>query len=187
MSRRRVYASVSEKDKLYIKEHAGTMSDNEIAKELNLTRYAVQSIRLSYGFKRKRSFRGFQLCWDCDNATDFHKCSWVDTFTYPDGVVIENGLIAECPNFILDKKLRGDEKVKVKNIKNPKEFFETLNECKGQIELITEDGDRLNLKSKLCRYIAMTDIFSKAEIGELELLFSEPSDICKVLHFLIQE
>ena len=55
--------------------------------------------------------------------------------------------------------------MKITNISDPKGFFEMLKQCTGNIELVTEDGDRLNLKSKLCQYIAMTDIFSNAEIG----------------------
>ena len=43
--------------------------------------------------------------------------------------------------------------MKITNIDNPKEFFKELENCKGKIELITNEGDRLNLKSKLCQYI----------------------------------
>ena len=41
--------------------------------------------------------------------------------------------------------------MKINNIVNPKKFFETLERCKGRVELITDEGDRLNLKSKLCQ------------------------------------
>ena len=76
--------------------------------------------------------------------------------------------------------------MKVSNISNPKKFFETLARCKGSVELRTEDGDRLNMKSKLSQYIAMTDIFSNAEIGEVEIMLSEPEDIALLIDFLVK-
>jgi GTP cyclohydrolase II len=76
--------------------------------------------------------------------------------------------------------------MRINNIKNPKAFFETLNKCKGKVELCTEEGDRLNMKSKLCQYIAMTDIFSDAEIGEIEIMVSEPEDVMHLVEFMIK-
>lgn len=76
--------------------------------------------------------------------------------------------------------------MKITNISDPKGFFEMLKQCTGNIELVTEDGDRLNLKSKLCQYIAMTDIFSNAEIGEMEILFSNTHDAALVVNFLVR-
>ena len=75
--------------------------------------------------------------------------------------------------------------MKIKNIKEPKKLFETLNQCKGRVELLTEDGDRLNLKSKLCQYIAMTDIFTNAEIDEVEVLVAEPADVMLLVEFML--
>ena len=73
--------------------------------------------------------------------------------------------------------------MKIKNIREPKKLFETLAQCKGSIELRTEEGDRLNMKSKLCQYIAMTDIFSNAEI---EIMVSEPEDVALLIDFLVK-
>lgn len=76
--------------------------------------------------------------------------------------------------------------MKIKNISEPKKLFEVLAQCKGKVELCTEEGDRLNLKSKLCQYIAMTDIFSNAEIGEIEVMVSEPEDVALLIDFMIK-
>ena len=76
--------------------------------------------------------------------------------------------------------------MKIKNIREPKKLFETLAQCKGSVELRTEEGDRLNMKSKLCQYIAMTDIFSNAEIGEIEIMVSEPEDVALLIDFMIK-
>ena len=76
--------------------------------------------------------------------------------------------------------------MKVKNIKEPKKFFEVLNACKGTIELVTTEGDRLNLKSKLSQYIALTQMFKEATIDEVELIVSEPEDMIHLLDFLVR-
>ena len=39
--------------------------------------------------------------------------------------------------------------MKIKNIENPEEFLKVIDSCTGRVELITDDGDRLNLKSKV--------------------------------------
>ena len=43
--------------------------------------------------------------------------------------------------------------MKIKNINNVDKFFEVVDSCKGKVELVTGEGDRLNLKSKLCQYV----------------------------------
>ena len=76
--------------------------------------------------------------------------------------------------------------MKIKNITNPKAFFEKLESCTGSVELVTEEGDRLNLRSKLCQYVVMAGMFSEAKIDEAELLFSNPDDVAIILEYLIR-
>ena len=76
--------------------------------------------------------------------------------------------------------------MKVKNIKEPKKFFEVLNACKGTIELVTTEGDRLNLKPKLSQYIALTQMFKDAQIGEIEIMVSEPEDMSMIIDYLVR-
>ncbi|MDD2956701.1 MAG: polya polymerase [Oscillospiraceae bacterium] len=76
--------------------------------------------------------------------------------------------------------------MKIKNISEPQKFFEVLNNCKGSVELVTSEGDRLNLKSKLCQYIALTQMFKDASIDEVELVVSEPEDMSMLLDYLIK-
>jgi hypothetical protein len=61
-----------------------------------------------------------------------------------------------------------------------------LDKGKGRVELVTSEGDRLNLKSKLSQYIMLTKVFSEAKIDEMELLVSEPEDMRKLLDYLIR-
>ena len=76
--------------------------------------------------------------------------------------------------------------MKITNITNPTRFFEALDQCKGRVELVTSEGDRLNLKSKLCQYIALTQMFTEAKIDEVEIVVSEPEDIDLLKTFLVQ-
>ena len=75
--------------------------------------------------------------------------------------------------------------MKVTNIKNIEGFFNTVDSCKGKVELVTGEGDRLNLKAKLCQYVSMANIFSNGEIPELEIIAYEREDIDKLINFMI--
>ena len=75
--------------------------------------------------------------------------------------------------------------MKVSHITNVDKFFEVIDSCKGKVELVTGEGDRLNLKSKLSQYVSMANIFSDGTIAELELLAYEPEDIQKLLNFMM--
>lgn len=76
--------------------------------------------------------------------------------------------------------------MKFYNISDIDGFFEEVGRCKGQVLLVSEEGDRLNLKSKLARVIAYANVFSKdGEIPEMEILTSEPDDMRKLMDFVI--
>ena len=52
-------------------------------------------------------------------------------------------------------------------------------------ELVTGEGDRLNLKSKLSQYVSMANIFSGGEIPELEIIAYEPEDTDRLIKFMM--
>lgn len=82
--------------------------------------------------------------------------------------------------------MKGVILLKIKNITDVNKFFEVLDKCKGKVELITSEGDRLNLKSKLSQYISLTKVFSDAKIDEIELIASEPEDMKMLIDYLIR-
>ena len=51
--------------------------------------------------------------------------------------------------------------------------------------MITEDGDILNLKSRLSWLVAISKIFSSDEIGDLELVCAEKVDIERLMNFMM--
>lgn len=75
--------------------------------------------------------------------------------------------------------------MKITNIKNVDKFFEIVDNCKGKVELVTGEGDRLNLKSKLCQYVSLANIFSNGEIPELEIIAHEPEDVSRLVAFMV--
>ena len=75
--------------------------------------------------------------------------------------------------------------MKIQNINNIEKFFQVVDSCAGRVELVTGEGDRLNLKSKLCQYVSMANIFSNGEIPELEILAYEKEDIDKLIAFMM--
>ncbi len=82
---------------------------------------------------------------------------------------------------------REGENMKVENIKNIDRFFEVVDSCEGKVELVTGEGDRLNLKSKLSQYVSMANIFSDGTIKELEIVAYEPKDIDKLVSFMMNQ
>lgn len=76
--------------------------------------------------------------------------------------------------------------MKFYNVTDIDGFFKAIGSCKGQVLLVTGEGDRLNLKSKLSKVLAYANIFSNGEkIPEMEILTSDPDDMRKLMEFMI--
>ena len=80
--------------------------------------------------------------------------------------------------------------MKITHIKDVDRFFLVVDECEGKVELVTSEGDRLNLKSKLSQFISLTNIFNpngevKPEIPEIELVAYDPKDVDRLIRFMI--
>lgn len=75
--------------------------------------------------------------------------------------------------------------MKIQNVKDIDKFFNVVDSCEGKVELVTNEGDRLNLKSKLSQYVALAKVFSDGEIPEMELVVYEKADIDKFLNYMI--
>ncbi len=88
---------------------------------------------------------------------------------------------AEAPQSLRKEQIE----MKVQNITNIDKFFQVIDNCKGRVELVTGEGDRLNLKSKLSQYVSMANIFSGGEIPELEIIAYEKEDIDRLVSFMI--
>ena len=79
--------------------------------------------------------------------------------------------------------------MKITNIKDTEAFFKVIDSCVGTVELVTNEGDRLNLKSKLSQFVSLANIFQAdaSIIPELELIAYEPEDSKRLLDFMINQ
>lgn len=72
--------------------------------------------------------------------------------------------------------------MKLRTINQVEDFLATVNSCKGDVWLESQEGDKFNLKSKLSQFIAMGALLS-IHGNELELFCSEPSDESKFFRY----
>ena len=73
--------------------------------------------------------------------------------------------------------------MKIRDISEPASFFKAVNTCAGRVELMTAEGDCLNL----CQYIALTQMFEDKRVEGIELVLSEPCDLNKLLPYIDAE
>jgi len=77
--------------------------------------------------------------------------------------------------------------MKIQNITDVEKFFKVIEQCKGTVELVSTEGDRINLKSKLSQYLSMATIFSNVSmINELELVAHGPEDVERLIKYMYQ-
>ena len=81
--------------------------------------------------------------------------------------------------------VKGNKEKNFEDITKIERFFQVIDSCEGKVELVTGEGDRLNLKSKLSQYVSMAKIFSDGTIDELEIVAYEPKDIDKLISFMV--
>ncbi len=62
-------------------------------------------------------------------------------------------------------------------------FLKVLNECTGNVYLETREGDHLNLKSKLCQLVGLTNLVKGGEIAEAFVVCENPEDESKMFRF----
>ncbi len=76
--------------------------------------------------------------------------------------------------------------MKICNITDIEGFFDVVNSCKGKVELVSEEGDRINLKSKLSQYFSMAKLFSSdGMIDQLEIIAYEHEDVEKLIGYMM--
>ena len=77
--------------------------------------------------------------------------------------------------------------MKLYNIKDVNEFYKMIDSCKGTVMLVTPEGDRLNLKSKLSQYVSLTSFFASGTIPELDIVAYEAEDTKRSLDCMLTE
>ena len=75
--------------------------------------------------------------------------------------------------------------MKVMGIKDIDKFFEVVDSCKGKVELVTGEGDRLNLKTKLSQNVSMANPPPPRPPPAPEIVAYEKEDIDKLMDYMI--
>lgn len=76
--------------------------------------------------------------------------------------------------------------MKITNIDDINEFFKVIDKCTGRVELTSTEGDRINLKSRLTQFVAMTQLLDTTYVKELEIVASEPEDVKRILDYMMK-
>lgn len=63
------------------------------------------------------------------------------------------------------------------------QFLSILDSCQGEVYLMTRDGDRLNLKSKLCQLVGLTALIEGGKIAEAFVMCEKEEDETKLFRF----
>lgn len=77
-------------------------------------------------------------------------------------------------------------KMKLMNIKDVNTFFKVIDECQGDVFLASDEGDMINLKSKLSQYLAIADLFTNGYISQLTLVTSNSIDSERFMRYMYQ-
>lgn len=62
-------------------------------------------------------------------------------------------------------------------------FLKAVDMCRGNVFLITEDGDRLNLKSRLSRFIGVARLVEGGIIENAKVICENPEDDSLLFRF----
>lgn len=62
-------------------------------------------------------------------------------------------------------------------------FLAVLDTCEGNVYLVTSEGDRLNLRSKLCQLVGLTKLIEGGKITEACIYCENKDDESKLFRF----
>ena len=62
-------------------------------------------------------------------------------------------------------------------------FLSVLDSCEGNVYLVTREGDHLNLKSKLCQLVGLTQLIEGGKIAEAYIVCENSNDESKLFRF----
>ncbi len=63
---------------------------------------------------------------------------------------------------------------------NVSEFLAVLDTCEGNVYLVTRDGDKLNLRSKLSQLVGLTQLIEGGKIAEASIVCENKTDESKL-------
>ena len=71
------------------------------------------------------------------------------------------------------------------NVANVEKLLKAIEECEGKVELVTEQGDRFNLKSKLSQYVSFVKVLANQTVPSIEIITSNHIDAERLMKLMI--
>ena len=62
-------------------------------------------------------------------------------------------------------------------------FIEALDQCKGNVWLVTDEGDRLNLKSRFCQLLGISKMVEGGMVNSAKIICDDPEDDSLLFRF----
>ncbi|MBQ9679665.1 MAG: hypothetical protein IJV48_03150 [Ruminococcus sp.] len=63
---------------------------------------------------------------------------------------------------------------------NVSEFLDVLDACEGNVFLVTNEGDKINMKSRLSQLLGLTRLIEGGKITEAYVICDNPADESKL-------
>ena len=77
--------------------------------------------------------------------------------------------------------------IKIEKVNQVHKLFEVIDGCNSNVQLVTGEGDCLNMKSKLSQYLSMTRMFANGDVPQMEFITDDEQDIKKLAEFLEED
>ena len=75
--------------------------------------------------------------------------------------------------------------MKLTNITNVDKFFEVVDKCEGRVEMLTENGDCLDLRPKLCQFVTLVKMLADGNVERMEIIAENKKDRQKLMAYMI--
>lgn len=75
--------------------------------------------------------------------------------------------------------------MKLTNTANIDKFFEVVDKCEGRVEMLTENGDCLDLRSKLCQFVTLVKMLTDGDVERMEIIAENKKDEQKLMAYMI--
>lgn len=72
----------------------------------------------------------------------------------------------------------------LENVRNLTGLFSVIGKCNKDVFLVSPEGDKINLKSRLSQYLALAGAFTHGYVRSMSLEFEDPEDEKKVMAFI---
>ena len=81
--------------------------------------------------------------------------------------------------------MKGANNMTLTNVANVEKLLKAIEECEGKVELVTEQGDRFNLKSKLSQYVSFVKVLANQTVPSIEIITSNHTDAERLMKLMI--